>query len=161
MKPVIAFVTGGYSSESVISYKSAVTIENNLDTSKYEVFKIDITPDGWWYETSTGRRIPVDRSDFTISADGRKVAFDAEGKPTKAAAGFARGQGVPVDALVIEATPKGEYVAVRKRAGGVRTIDFLAEALPEVIRAIPFPKAMRWGDGELRPTYESAAAPAA
>jgi D-alanine-D-alanine ligase len=78
MKPVIAFVTGGYSTEAVISYKSAVTIENNIDTSKYEVFKIDITPDGWWYETSTGPKIPVDRNDFSLSADGRKVNFDAE-----------------------------------------------------------------------------------
>ncbi|WP_276481183.1 D-alanine--D-alanine ligase [Paraflavitalea pollutisoli] len=77
MKPVIAFVTGGYSSEAVISYKSAVTIENNIDTDKYEVFKIDVTTDGWWYETSTGRKIPVDRSDFSIAADGRKVTFDA------------------------------------------------------------------------------------
>lgn len=77
MKPVIAFVTGGYSTEAVISYKSAVTIENNIDTSKYEVFKIDITPEGWWFETATGRKIAVDRNDFTLSADGRKVTFDA------------------------------------------------------------------------------------
>ena len=77
MKPVIAFVTGGYSTEAVISYKSAVTIENNIDTSKYEVFKIDITPEGWWYETSTGRKIAVDRNDFSLSADDRKVNFDA------------------------------------------------------------------------------------
>ena len=37
-KPIIAFVTGGYSSEAIISYKSAITIEKNIDTSKYEVF---------------------------------------------------------------------------------------------------------------------------
>lgn len=77
MKPVIAFVTGGYSTEAVISYKSAVTIEANIDTSKYEAFKIDITPEGWWYETATGRKIAVDRSDFSLTADGRKVTFDA------------------------------------------------------------------------------------
>ncbi|AXY75231.1 D-alanine--D-alanine ligase [Paraflavitalea soli] len=77
MKPVIAFVTGGYSTEAVISYKSAVTIENNIDTSKFEVFKIDVTTEGWWYETTTGRKIAVDRSDFSITADGRKVTFDA------------------------------------------------------------------------------------
>ncbi|WP_315816559.1 hypothetical protein [Paraflavitalea speifideaquila] len=77
MKPVIAFVTGGYSTEAVISYKSAVTIENNIDTSKFEVFKIDVTTEGWWYETATGRKIPVDRSDFSLAADGRKVTFDA------------------------------------------------------------------------------------
>ncbi len=49
MKPVIAFVTGGYSGESVISYKSAITIENNLDNDKYEVYKIDIRPEGWFH----------------------------------------------------------------------------------------------------------------
>lgn len=77
MKPVIALVTGGYSSEAVVSYKSAATIEKHIDASKYEVFKIDISPQGWWYETATGRKIPVDRSDFSLNADGRKITFDA------------------------------------------------------------------------------------
>lgn len=77
MKPVIAFVTGGYSTEAEVSYKSAVNIEKNIDLSKYEVFKIDITPEGWWYVTSTGRKIAVDRNDFSIAADDRKVTFDA------------------------------------------------------------------------------------
>jgi D-alanine-D-alanine ligase len=77
MKPVIAFVTGGYSTEAEVSYKSAINIEKNIDPNKYEVFKIDITPEGWWYVTSTGRKIAVDRGDFSISADGRKVIFDA------------------------------------------------------------------------------------
>lgn len=77
MKPVIAFVTGGYSTEAEVSYKSAVNIEKNIDSAKYEVFKIDITPEGWWYVTSTGRKIAVDRGDFSIAADGRKVTFDA------------------------------------------------------------------------------------
>ena len=45
MKPNIAFVTGGYSGESVVSYKSAVTIENNIDRKKYNVYTIDIA--GW------------------------------------------------------------------------------------------------------------------
>ena len=56
MKPNIAFVTGGYSTEAVISYKSAVTIEKNLDTDKYQVYKIDITPEGWFYENVSGKR---------------------------------------------------------------------------------------------------------
>jgi D-alanine-D-alanine ligase len=77
MKPVIAFVTGGYSTEAEVSYKSAVNIEKNIDLDKFEAFKIDITPEGWWYQTSTGRKIAVDRSDFSIAADGRKITFDA------------------------------------------------------------------------------------
>jgi D-alanine-D-alanine ligase len=48
MKPSIAFVTGGYSGESVVSYKSAVNILKNVDSEKFDVYKIDITPNGWW-----------------------------------------------------------------------------------------------------------------
>jgi D-alanine-D-alanine ligase len=77
MKPNIAFVTGGYSGESVISYKSAITIENNIDREKYNVYKIDITPKGWWYETEDNRRSTVNREDFSIIADGKKINFDA------------------------------------------------------------------------------------
>ena len=76
VKPVIAFVTGGYSSESVISYKSAVTIENNLDTDKFDVYKIDIRPEGWVYQYENGK-IQVDRDDFSILLTGRKIWFDA------------------------------------------------------------------------------------
>ena len=77
MKPVIAFVTGGYSSESVISYKSAVTIENNLDTEKYDVYRIDLTPNGWFHETKSGEKIHVDKSDFSLQVAGKKILFDA------------------------------------------------------------------------------------
>jgi D-alanine-D-alanine ligase len=76
VKPVIAFVTGGYSSEAVISYKSAITIEKNLDTEKYEVYKIDIRPEGWVYEYENGK-IQVDRDDFSILLCGKKIWFDA------------------------------------------------------------------------------------
>jgi len=75
-KKNIAFVTGGYSTESVISYKSAITIENNLDSEKYNVFKIDITPKGWWYEDN-GVKTAVDRNDFTITKADKKIKFDA------------------------------------------------------------------------------------
>jgi D-alanine-D-alanine ligase len=77
MKPNIAFVTGGYSTESEISYKSAVTIEKNLDTDKYQVYKIDIRPEGWFYENGSGKKSTVDQNDFSISKDGKKVQFDA------------------------------------------------------------------------------------
>ena len=53
-KPCIAFVTGGYSGEAVISYKSAVTIENNLDLSRYIVYRIDITPEQWFHPSASG-----------------------------------------------------------------------------------------------------------
>jgi D-alanine-D-alanine ligase len=76
-KKKIAFVTGGYSGESVISYKSAITIENNLDTEKYDVYKIDIHPTGWWYESTEGEEIAIDKNDFSINIKGNKITFDA------------------------------------------------------------------------------------
>ena len=77
MKPTIAFVTGGYSGESVISYKSAVTIENNIDKDRYTVYKIDITREGWFHAKADGTKVSVDKNDFSLTLDGQKVKFDA------------------------------------------------------------------------------------
>jgi D-alanine-D-alanine ligase len=77
MKKRIALVTGGYSGEAVISYKSAVTIENNVDKEKWDCYKIDINPHGWFYESSTGEKIPVDKNDFSITLENNKIIFDA------------------------------------------------------------------------------------
>lgn len=77
MKKKIALVTGGYSGEAEISYKSAVTVENNVDKEKFEVYKIDIHPDGWNYIDAGGNKTPVDKSDFSIHANGGKISFDA------------------------------------------------------------------------------------
>ncbi len=76
-KPIIAFLTGGYSGESVVSYQSALTIENNLDHDKFKVYKIDITPAGWFYDTAEGEKRIVDRNDFTIIQNDKKIHFDA------------------------------------------------------------------------------------
>jgi len=77
MKPNIAFVTGGYSGEAVVSYKSAVTIEQNLDAGLFNIFKIDITPQGWFYTSPSGEKTTVNRDDFSILANGSKIKFDA------------------------------------------------------------------------------------
>jgi D-alanine-D-alanine ligase len=77
MKPTIAFITGGYSGESVISYKSAITIENNLDYDRYTVYRIDITPEGWWHQLKDGRKIMIDKNNFSLTIDGRTITFDA------------------------------------------------------------------------------------
>ncbi|TAL50213.1 MAG: D-alanine--D-alanine ligase, partial [Chitinophagaceae bacterium] len=77
MKKNIALVTGGFSGEAVISYKSAVTIGSNLDREKFNVFKIDINPLGWFYELADGRKMEVDKNDFTLQTDNHKIKFDA------------------------------------------------------------------------------------
>lgn len=76
-KPVIAFVTGGYSSEAVISYKSAITIEKHLDTTKFDVYRIDITPEAWFHPTALGEKIPVRRDDFSLLINDKVIKFDA------------------------------------------------------------------------------------
>lgn len=76
MKKKIALVTGGLSGEAQISYKSAVTVGNNLDRNKYDVYKIDINPSGWWYVDEAGVQTPVSRADFSIESDGEKINFD-------------------------------------------------------------------------------------
>jgi D-alanine-D-alanine ligase len=77
MKKRIALVTGGYSGEAVISYKSAITIENNVDKEKWDCYKIDINPTGWFYEAANGEKISVDKNDFSITVDKTKITFDA------------------------------------------------------------------------------------
>ncbi len=67
MKKVIAFVTGGYSGEAEVSYKSAITIEAHIDKLKYEVYRIDITPSAWFHTTPDGKKIFVDRNDFSLT----------------------------------------------------------------------------------------------
>lgn len=77
MKKKIALITGGYSGEAVISYKSAGNIQKNLDTDKWEAYKIDINPAGWNYLAPGGEKIPVDKNDFSITVAGNKINFDA------------------------------------------------------------------------------------
>ena len=78
------------------------------------------------------------------------VAFDEEGKPTKAALGFARGQGMDVSELEIVETPKGKQICSRKKIVGQGTKAVLAELLPRFILSIPFKKSMRWMDLNIR-----------
>src|ERR1700679_3022291 len=77
MKKKIALVTGGYSGEAVISYKSAITIENNLDKEKWDCYKIDINPKGWFYLAKDNEQYIIDRNDFSININGTKILFDA------------------------------------------------------------------------------------
>ncbi|MBI4278654.1 MAG: glycine--tRNA ligase subunit beta [Armatimonadetes bacterium] len=79
-----------------------------------------------------------------------KVAYDPEGKPTRAAEGFARGQGLPVERLARRTVAEGEYVFAEIREAGRSTIEVLADLLPELFGSLRFPQAMRWGSGEVR-----------
>ena len=77
MKKKIALVTGGYSNESQISYKSAKTIFNNLDKKLFDVYTIDITPEGWFYVEEGVRKNEIDRNDFSLKMKDTNIHFDA------------------------------------------------------------------------------------
>lgn len=77
MKKRIALVTGGLSGEAQISYKSAITVGNNIDREKYDVYRIDINPEGWWYEPENDAKSKVNREDFSVMHNGGAVHFDA------------------------------------------------------------------------------------
>lgn len=74
------------------------------------------------------------------------VAFGEDGVPTKAGEGFARGQGVAPEALQVEETEKGAYVFAEVETGGVPVHEVLPALLEGVVRDLPAPRKMRWGD---------------
>lgn len=74
-----------------------------------------------------------------------KIAFDAEGKPTKAAAGFARGKGVDVDALERRDENGVEYVFAVRSVPARSVVELLPGVLRGVIEGISWPKSCRWG----------------
>lgn len=92
------------------------------------------------------------QGDITIEASGppRDKAFDIDGRPTKAAEGFARVQGVDISSLKVKATDKGEYVYVERHEKGKMTRDILPYILTALIESITFPKSMRWNAAGVR-----------
>lgn len=88
--------------------------------------------------------VQVEREEV-VSGPPVRVAYDAEGKPTKALEGFVRTNACALEDVFKVETDKGEYVAVRKRTGGAPAAGLLAEICPAVITALSFQKRMRWG----------------
>ena len=80
----------------------------------------------------------------------KAVAFDQAGQPTRAATGFAAGQGVAVQELQIRRTPKGEYLFAVKQEQGRPANVVLEELLPQLIAKLSFPKAMKWNSTGVR-----------
>ena len=101
--------------------------------------------------------VPERQTDLEEVLNGPPVsaAFKPDGSPTPAAAGFAAKNGVDVSALERVQTPKGEYLAFRKRQRGKAAVDVLPSVLGGLLRGLSFPKAMHWdaaledGRGEL------------
>jgi glycyl-tRNA synthetase beta chain len=75
------------------------------------------------------------------------AAYDSEGKPTRAAEGFARAQKVEISDLAVVETPRGATVAARRVVPGRDASEVLSQALKRVVSSLSFPKTMRWGEG--------------
>lgn len=124
---------------------SASLTENSLSTESVEVY-------------GTPRRLavlikglPTQQPDRVEEIKGppAQAAFK-DGKPTKAAEGFARKQGVELDALEIRPTDKGEFVFVRQSIPGRPVAEVLTELIPQWIFSLEGKRFMRWGDGDLK-----------
>jgi glycyl-tRNA synthetase beta chain len=79
-----------------------------------------------------------------------RVAYDADGKPTKALIGFCAGKGVDVSAVRRVETPKREYVAVTVHHVGKSALEVLPKMLASVATRLTFPKVMRWLDDDTK-----------
>lgn len=135
-------------SGAIIQWKSRIPAslaENNLNCDTVNVY-------------GTPRRLAVlitglptqqeDRQEEVKGPPG-KAAFK-DGKPTKAAEGFAKKQGVELTDLVLRGTDKGEFVFVNKLIPGRPVADILTELVPQWIFNLEGKRLMRWGDGDLR-----------
>jgi glycyl-tRNA synthetase beta chain len=123
-----------------------------------------LTPEAPAETYSTPRRLTVRVANVAerqtdleelVSGPPVSASFAADGKPTPAAAGFAAKQGVDVAALERVETPKGSYLAYRRKQRGKATVDVLPGVLGGTLRGLTFPKLMHWdalledGRGEL------------
>ncbi|MBR8827774.1 MAG: glycine--tRNA ligase subunit beta [Gomphosphaeria aponina SAG 52.96 = DSM 107014] len=84
-----------------------------------------------------------------IKGPPRSAAFK-DGKPTKAAEGFAKKQGVELEQLQIRDTDKGEFVFIQKQITGQPVTEIFTELAPQWITKLEGRRFMRWGDGDLR-----------
>ena len=72
----VAIIMGGYSSEYKISLKSGEVVYNHLDKTKYNLYKIHILTNGWFYVDEQNNQYNVDKNDFSVEVNGQKITFD-------------------------------------------------------------------------------------
>lgn len=96
--------------------------------------------------------LPVSQVDKTeiIMGPPANIAFNDDGSLTEAAKKFAASKGIDESTLKKVTTQKGDYLQGEKRTGGEKTADLLVKTAPEIIKSIPFPKSMKWGNNDFR-----------
>ncbi len=116
-----------------------------------------------WY--AAPRRLAINVTELAIAQADKIVekrgpavssAFDAEGKPTKAAEGWARGNGITVDPAERLVDDKGEWLVYNAKVEGVETKSLIAAMAQRALDKLPIPKPMRWGSSKtqfIRPVH--------
>ncbi|ENM2832076.1 glycine--tRNA ligase subunit beta [Vibrio cholerae] len=121
-----------------------------------ELATADIAHEGvTWF--ATPRRLALKVANLAESQPDRvvekrgpavNVAFDADGKPTKAAEGWARGNGITVEQAERLVTDKGEWLLFKEQVQGQQTASVVVEMAAKALANLPIAKSMRWGDKE-------------
>ncbi|KEH06753.1 glycine--tRNA ligase subunit beta [Vibrio cholerae] len=121
-----------------------------------ELSAADIAHEGvTWF--ATPRRLALKVANLAESQPDRvvekrgpavNVAFDADGKPTKAAEGWARGNGITVEQAERLVTDKGEWLLFKEQVQGQQTASVVVEMAAKALANLPIAKPMRWGDKE-------------
>lgn len=76
MKTKVALITGGYTGEAEISFKSSAFVHSQLDQERYDIYPITISIDSWFHVNDAGIKSVVNREDFSLSIDGHIIKFD-------------------------------------------------------------------------------------
>lgn len=141
-------VPAGYISSAV--KKLTEIFETSLKEKKlsYKELKVYSTPRRMAIIIT---RVQVRQTDEVIERVGpaKQIAYDAEGKLSKAAQGFLRGAGATEEDIFFVESPKGDKLAVRKEIKGVFAAQLIPEFAKEAINKIYYPKTMRWAEGKL------------
>lgn len=125
----------------------AENVENELNQSGLSFEKVE------WF--AAPRRLAVKMLGLATAQPSKEIekrgpavsaAFDADGNPTKAAEGWARGCGISVDQAERLATDKGEWLVHRAVIEGQPTKNLLVDIISRSLANLPIPKMMRWGD---------------
>lgn len=96
--------------------------------------------------------LPLSQEDKTeiIMGPPASIAFNEDGSLTEAAKKFALSKGIAEETLKKVTTQKGDYLQGEKKTGGENTADLLSKVAPEIIKSIPFPKSMKWGNNDFK-----------
>lgn len=76
MKTKVALITGGYTGEAEVSFKSAAFVHSQLDQGRYDVYPITISVDSWFHVNDAGIKSLINREDFSLTIDDHIIKFD-------------------------------------------------------------------------------------